>query len=92
MKTWQIVVIVYMLVMSIAGFISMGVDKRRAVKGKWRVSEAALFVIALIGGALGSVIGMRVFRHKTKHWYFVVFMPLIMVIQIALIVFLFIKL
>ena len=92
MKTWQIIVLVYMLVMSIAGFISMGVDKRRAAKGKWRVSEAALFVIALIGGALGSVIGMRVFRHKTKHWYFVVFMPLIMIIQIALIVFLFIKL
>ena len=91
MKTWQIIVLAYIFVMSVVGFISMGADKQKAKKGKWRTPEATLFIIALLGGALGSVIGMHVFRHKTKHWYFALFMPLILVAQIALVVFLFIK-
>ncbi len=91
MKTWQIIVLAFIAVMSVVGFISMGADKRKAKKGKWRIPEATLFIIALLGGALGSVIGMQVFRHKTKHWYFAVFMPLILAAQIALVIFLFVK-
>ena len=91
MKTWQIIVLAYIFVMSVVGFISMGADKQKAKKGKWRTPEATLFIIALLGGALGSVIGMQVFRHKTKHWYFALFMPLILVAQIALVAFLFVK-
>ena len=91
MKTWQIIVLAFVFIMSVVGFISMGADKQKAKKGKWRTPEATLFIIALLGGALGSVIGMQVFRHKTKHWYFALFMPLILVAQIALVAFLFVK-
>ncbi len=91
MKTWQIIVLAFIFIMSVVGFISMAADKQKAKKGKWRTPEATLFIIALLGGALGSVIGMQVFRHKTKHWYFALFMPLILVAQIALVAFLFVK-
>ena len=91
MKPWQIIVLAFILIMSVVGFISMGADKQKAKKGKWRTPEATLFLIALLGGALGSVLGMYVFRHKTKHWYFALFMPLILIAQIALVVFLFVK-
>ena len=57
-------------VMSVVSFLMMGWDKRCARKGHWRVSEKALFVTAILMGAVGGTIGMKVFRHKTKHWYF----------------------
>ena len=66
----------------------MGIDKRKAIKRTFRIPEATLFIVALIGGSSGSIMGMQVFRHKTRHWYFVFGMPAILVIQIALLVFL----
>lgn len=90
MKTWQIILLAYLLVMSVVGFVSMWSDKQKAKKKQWRTPEATLFLIALLGGSLGSVLGMNIFRHKTKHWYFVLFMPLILIAHIALVVFLFI--
>lgn len=80
------IIAVYLIIANIAGFASMGIDKKKAEKKQWRTPEATLFLIAAIGGSIGSIIGMRHFRHKTKHWYFVVGMPLILVIQIALII------
>ena len=71
---------------NLIGLIIMGVDKRKAIKGAYRIPEATLFCVALLGGALGTTLGMRIFRHKTKHWYFVVGMPLILIIQWALMV------
>lgn len=79
-----IVIICYLIAINIIGFAGMGIDKRKAIKNQWRVPEATLFLIAAIGGSLGSVLGMRHFRHKTKHWYFVIGMPLILITQIAL--------
>ena len=64
----------------------MGIDKRRASKRAFRIPEATLFLIALIGGSIGSIIGMYTFRHKTRHWYFVYGMPFILFVQIALVV------
>lgn len=84
-----LITVIYLVCVNITGFISMGVDKAKAKKKAWRIPEATLFIIALIGGSIGSIIGMRVFRHKTRHWYFVVGMPLILVIQIGVIVALF---
>ena len=84
----RIIIILYLIVINLVGFCMMGVDKRRARKGKWRVKEAALFLAAVIGGSLGSWLGMYVFRHKTRHWYFVVGMPLILVLQVILVLFL----
>ena len=79
---------VYYVIINIVGFSLMYTDKKRARNGEWRISEASLFVAALLFGALGSTIGMWKFRHKTKHGYFVVGMPLILVAQILLVAFL----
>ena len=67
-------------------FAIMGIDKRKAIKGAYRIPEATLFCVALLGGSLGTTLGMNLFRHKTKHWYFVVGMPLIFFAQLALMV------
>lgn len=66
-------------------FCLMGWDKRCAKRGKWRISEKALFLSAACFGALGGVLGMRIFRHKTKHWTFQLFFPLMFVVQTALV-------
>ncbi len=73
----------YYAVINIVGFVIMGVDKKRAIRGAWRISEASLFATALLGGALGCTLGMQHFRHKTKHWYFKFGMPAIFLAQAA---------
>jgi uncharacterized membrane protein YsdA (DUF1294 family) len=75
----------YFLLMNLIAFSSMGVDKHKAKHNQWRIPEARLFLWALLGGSLGSVVGMRVFHHKTKHWYFKYGMPLILIVQIGLV-------
>ena len=75
---------IYFIVINLTGFAMMGTDKRKAVKKLWRIPESTLFVIAIIGGSIGSLIGMRIFHHKTRHWYFVFGMPLILILQILL--------
>ena len=72
--------------MNIIGFVLMGIDKRRARKRAFRIPEATLFLIAIIGGSIGSLTGMYAFRHKTRHWYFVYGMPFIIFVQIALLI------
>lgn len=79
-----IFLIAYFLVMNIIGYAIMGVDKAKAKKRAWRIPEATLFSIAILGGSIGCILGMFHFRHKTKHWYFVVGMPLIFFIQLAI--------
>lgn len=79
------IITLYLAVMNLTGFAMMGIDKRKAVKRLWRIPESTLFVIAIIGGSIGSIIGMRVFHHKTRHWYFVLGMPLILILQILLV-------
>ena len=78
------IICAWCLLWSIAAFIAMGADKRKAKKGRWRVPEATLFLLALLGGALGATLGMHLFHHKTKHWYFRWGLPLILLVQIAL--------
>jgi len=73
---------IYLLIMNIWGFLSMYVDKQKAIKGKYRIPEKVLFLVAIFGGSVGSILGMQICRHKTKHWYFVVFMPLILILHI----------
>ena len=62
----------------------MGTDKRRARRDAWRIKERTLFLSALLGGSLGAILGMRAFHHKTKHWYFVWGMPLILFAQVLI--------
>ena len=80
-------VALYLTVINLTGFAVMGIDKRKAGRHLWRVRESTLFLIALLGGSVGSILGMRMFRHKTRHWYFVYGMPAILVLQILLAVF-----
>ena len=75
-----------LLILNVFGFIQFGVDKKRAQKGKWRISEASLFATALLGGSIGCIVGMKVFRHKTKHKSFIIGMPLILLLQIIAVV------
>ena len=71
--------------MSIILFFAMGIDKRKAKKARRRISEKSLFTLAVLGGAVGGTIGMHLFHHKTKHWYFRYGFPLIAAVQIVLI-------
>lgn len=83
MSTLQIFVIVVFSVMTVAGFVSMGLDKYYAKKGKWRIPEAVLLGIAFFMGGIGSAFGMYVFRHKTNHWYFSMFVPFFAVLSVG---------
>ncbi len=84
------IIIIAALVLAILNGVSfalMAYDKRCARKGSWRVPEKTLFLAAACFGGLGGVLGMTLCHHKTKHWYFRVFFPVLLVLQIALLVF-----
>lgn len=83
-----LVITVYLTAVNLIGFALMGFDKWKARKHAWRIPEATLFIVAVIGGSVGSILGMQVFRHKTRHWYFVYGMPAILLLQLALVFFL----
>ena len=78
-------IIIYLVAVNCTSFIFMAVDKHKARKIAWRIPESTLFVLALIGGSLGSIAGMHLFRHKTRHWYFLYGMPAILIVQILLV-------
>lgn len=82
-------VLAYIIVMSLILFILMGVDKSKAKKHEWRISEKTLFTLAILGGAPGGILGMYFFHHKTKHLSFVFVFPLLTVIQIFIVIKLF---
>jgi uncharacterized membrane protein YsdA (DUF1294 family) len=75
--------IAYLVIVNIAGLLVMGIDKEMARRKAWRIPERTLFLVSLLGGSVGTWLGMYLFRHKTKHWYFVVGMPAILLIQLA---------
>lgn len=75
---------VYLVILNVCGFLSMYIDKKKAIRHRWRIPEKTLFLIAVLGGSPGSILGMQIFRHKTRHWYFVVGMPAILIIQLVL--------
>lgn len=76
----------YLAAINLIGLAIMGIDKLKAKKRAWRIPESTLFVIAFIGGSLGTTLGMFLFRHKTRHWYFRYGMPAIFIIQVVLII------
>lgn len=83
-----IYLIIYLVIVNVIAFLLMGFDKRRARKQAWRIPEKTLFGSALIGGSIGAIVGMQVFRHKTKHLSFQIGMPAILIAQIVIAVFL----
>ena len=72
------------MIMNILAFCLLGIDKHRARTRQWRIPERVLFGAALLGGSAGAWAGMYLFHHKTKHWYFVVGMPAILILQICI--------
>lgn len=75
---------IYFALINIAALIVMGADKLRACRHRWRIPERVLFLMAFLGGSVGSVLGMLLFRHKTQHTKFVIGMPLLMVAHVVL--------
>ncbi len=75
---------VYLLFMSFVTFVMYGIDKRRAKRRQWRISEKALLTLGFIGGAAGGLLGMHLFRHKTKHWYFWAINIIALILQLAI--------
>lgn len=77
-------VICYLLIMNIVAFFLMGIDKKKAQTGAWRIPEKTLFLSAILGGGVGAIAGMQLFRHKTRHRSFVIGMPLILLAWVIL--------
>ena len=75
--------LIYLLIINALGCLLMLIDKVKAKKNRWRIPEATLFLVAAIGGSIGSLIGMYTFRHKTKHLSFILGMPLILAVQVV---------
>ncbi len=78
-------VVIYLIAINLFAFILFGMDKRKAQNNAWRISEKGLFLSAILGGSVGAILGMHLFHHKTKHWYFRYGLPLILLIQVALV-------
>jgi uncharacterized membrane protein YsdA (DUF1294 family) len=80
-------IVLYFFIINLVGFLSMGIDKYKAQRDLWRIPEGTLITIALIGGSIGSIIGMKCFRHKTKKLKFSVGLPTILISEVALLVY-----
>ena len=83
--------IYYILAINVITFVVYGIDKLKAKKGWWRIPEATLLILAAIGGSIGAWCGMILFRHKTKHWEFKLGVPVIFLLQFALLVYVYWK-
>ena len=77
---------IYLLGINIITFLVYGIDKWKAQHNKWRIREATLLGLAAMGGSVGAFAGMYIFRHKTKHWYFVIGIPVICILQTIIII------
>ena len=81
-------ILVYLVVINILGFLAMGFDKWKAKKGRWRIPENTLFMFTILGGGIGTTVGIYIFRHKTKKLKFTIGMPLILILEILLFLYL----
>lgn len=82
------VAIIYLLAINVTAFVAYGIDKWKAKHNKWRISEMTLILLAFIGGALGALLGMKAFRHKTQHWKFRILVPIALMLWIAALIWL----
>lgn len=82
-----VVLLYYLIVINIVTFLVYGVDKFKAKKGKWRIPEVTLLLLAVVGGSVGAWLGMKVWHHKTLHKKFKYGIPFIMIAQVALMLF-----
>ncbi|AIY80808.1 DUF1294 domain-containing protein [Clostridium botulinum] len=82
------IVLIYLLFINFIGFCIMLIDKNRAIRKEWRVPEKTLIGISIIGGSIGMLLGMFTFRHKTKHLKFLLGIPVIIIIQFYIVIYL----
>ncbi len=80
----DIIIPAYLIVLNLLAFLLMGLDKAKARRHRWRIPEKTLFLSAILGGSIGAIAGMQLFRHKTKHASFRIGMPCILLLQLAL--------
>ena len=83
------IIILYLLIINALGFLLMLIDKQKAIHNRWRIPELVLLGVALVGGSLGAIMGMRIFRHKTKHLQFSLGLPVMLVVHIMFFIFLY---
>ncbi len=83
---WIHIILIYLAVMNVVTFFMYGVDKWKAKRSKWRVSEAVLILMAVLGGSVGAWLGMKAWRHKTQHKKFRYGLPFILIAQIAIVI------
>ena len=83
--------IYYELIVNLLAFVLFGVDKYKAKRGQWRISEWRLMLLSLFGGGVGALFGMYVWRHKTQHKLFVIGVPLLVILHFALLYYLFLR-
>ena len=81
-------IVIYLLVVNVLGFFMMGIDKWKAKNNGWRIPEKSLFTITALGGGIGTIVGMYIFRHKTQKPYFVIGLPAILILEIILLIYL----
>ena len=84
MPAFTRIVFLYLVILHLIAFLLMAMDKSRARKHQWRIPEKTLFLSAILGGSIGAIAGMYTFHHKTRHWYFVIGMPAILILQVVL--------
>lgn len=87
----DIILPAYLIVLNLLAFLLMGLDKAKARRHRWRIPEKTLFLSAILGGSIGAIAGMQLFRHKTKHASFRIGMPCILVLQLALVAYFILK-
>ena len=91
MTDLQKTLIIYLVALNVATFFTYGIDKWKAKKSKWRIRETALLGLAVLGGSVGALLGMKVWHHKTMHKKFKYGVPLILIVQLGLIIWFFNK-
>ena len=84
MPSFTRIVFIYLVIINLIAFLLMAMDKSRARKHQWRSPEKTLCLSAILGGSIGAIAGMYTFHHKTRHWYFVIGMPAILILQVVL--------
>ena len=82
---------VYLLAVNVIAFLTYGLDKLKAKKDMWRVPEKVLILMAVFGGSIGAILGMKLFHHKTQKWKFKIGVPVIILVQIVIVVFIWLK-
>lgn len=80
-------IIIYLIIINIITFLAMFIDKRKARKGRWRISESTLFILVLLGGGIGGIAGMYTFRHKTQKARFFIGFPAILIFEILVVIY-----